>query len=161
MYWTADRSRKQIYIHNLFQPYNATKIESIPPIPPPPPLHLSSTPPPTHHNQYITYYMCLVSCLLIVLDAHMFTDNGYGPGTTAKGPRSPVIYSAPWALVPGPYPFLLSICTSGTINRQCLIGNAEKVLFYDCKYIYIYMYTRCVYTRFFGRASRGLDTFYR
>ena len=29
-----------------------------------------------------------VDCLLIALDAHMFSHNGYGPGTKAQGPRS-------------------------------------------------------------------------
>ena len=27
-------------------------------------------------------------CLLIALDAHMFSHNGYGPGTKAPGPKA-------------------------------------------------------------------------
>ena len=31
--------------------------------------------------------MLLIDCLLIALDAHMFTINGYGPGTKAQGQK--------------------------------------------------------------------------
>ena len=38
----------------------------------------------------ITYYILIIDCLLIALDAHMFSHNGYGPGTRAQGPKAAV-----------------------------------------------------------------------
>ncbi len=67
-------------------------------------------------------------CLLIALDAHMFSHNGSGPGIKAQGPRScgppgpgP---AAPWALVIGPGP----ISVMGTygctyVHQWQSIGN--------------------------------------
>ena len=37
---------------------------------------------------YITYYILPIDCLLIALDAHMRSHNGYGPGTRAQGPKA-------------------------------------------------------------------------
>ena len=45
---------------------------------------------------HITCSIVPIECLLIDLDAHMFSPHGYGPGTNAQGPKaeSP---KAPWA----------------------------------------------------------------
>ena len=45
--------------------------------------------------------VCIViDCLLITLDAHMFSHNGYGPGTKDRGPKAagpgPAAFSGPW-----------------------------------------------------------------
>ena len=44
---------------------------------------------------YITYYILPIDCLLIALDAHMLSHNGYGPGTRTQGPKAagPIIYN--------------------------------------------------------------------
>ena len=52
--------------------------------------------------------MLPIDCLLIALDAHMFSHNGYGPGTN-QGPRPKSCWAGAWgpaafgtwALVPG------------------------------------------------------------
>ena len=73
---------------------------------------------------HITYYILPVDCLLIALDEHMFSHNGYGPRTPGPGPKScgppsPGLAAfGPWSLVPGPYPLWLNICASRAINRQ-------------------------------------------
>ena len=36
----------------------------------------------------MTYYILPSDCLLFALDAHMFSRNGYGPGTKAQGPKA-------------------------------------------------------------------------
>ena len=33
-------------------------------------------------------YMLPIDCLLIALDVHMFSHNGYGPETKAEGPAA-------------------------------------------------------------------------
>ena len=75
-----------------------------------------------------------VDCLLIALDAHMFSHNGYGPRTKDQGLKAagsgalgPAAFG-PWALVPGPYPLWLNICASRAINRQYMIGNTRQLL---------------------------------
>ena len=35
----------------------------------------------------ITCYKLLIDCLLVGLDAHMFSHNGYGPETRTQGPK--------------------------------------------------------------------------
>ena len=41
-----------------------------------------------YYSSYITYHILPIDCLLIALDAHMFSHNGYGPGTRAQGPKA-------------------------------------------------------------------------
>ena len=79
---------------------------------------------------YITCYISLcimpTDCLLIALDAHMFSHNAYAPGTRAPGLRS-VLYilgslGLGLARGPGPSSLLLNICASRLINGQSM-GN--------------------------------------
>ena len=53
---------------------------------------------------YIAYYILPIDCLLIALDAHMFSHNGYEPGTKDQGPKAagpgP---GGPQLLGPGPW----------------------------------------------------------
>ena len=49
----------------------------------------------------ITCYILSIDCLLIALDVHMLSHNGYVPR-------------------PGPYPFGLNIWASRAINRQSI-----------------------------------------
>ena len=59
-------------------------------------------------------------CLLIALDAHMFSHNGYGPGTRTQGPKAagpgPGDLSF-WALCPVPGP------VSIMAEHMCIKGN--------------------------------------
>ena len=36
----------------------------------------------------IAYFILLIDCLLLALDAHKFSHTGYGPGTKAQGPKA-------------------------------------------------------------------------
>ena len=59
-----------------------------------------------------TYHILPIDCLLIALDAHMFSHNGYGPGTKAQGPRScgpPYILVVPILSLSPPTTFELSL----------------------------------------------------
>ena len=60
-------------------------------------------------------YTLLIDCLLIALDAHMFSHNGNGPGTWAQGPRS--VLDILGSLGPGPGP--ISIMA----EHMCIKGN--------------------------------------
>ena len=40
-----------------------------------------------YYLSYIAYWLPM-DCLLIALDAHMFSHNGYGPGTKDQGPKA-------------------------------------------------------------------------
>ena len=68
-----------------------------------------------------------IDCLLVALDAHMFSHNGYGPGTKDQCPKAAEpgpAGSQLWALGPGPgLVFIMGehIRIKGnqqTINRQ-------------------------------------------
>ena len=56
----------------------------------------------------ISCYILPIDCLLIALDAHMLSHNGYGPGTRALGPKAAGPQApaqqllGPWSLVPAP-----------------------------------------------------------
>ena len=64
------------------------------------------------------HYILPIDCLLIALDAHMFSHDGYGPGTKAQGAAAPGPGpAAPWALVLGPGP--ISIMA----EHVCIKGN--------------------------------------
>ena len=39
-------------------------------------------------------YIFLIDCLLVALDAHMLSHNGYGPGTTDQGPKAGNIWAS-------------------------------------------------------------------
>ena len=59
-----------------------------------------------------------IDCLLIALDAHMFSHNGYGPGTKAQGPRSWVPQApahSSLGLGPGPISIM--------VEHMCIEGN--------------------------------------
>ena len=43
----------------------------------------------THITYHSTCYILPFNCLLAALDAHMFSHNGYGPGTKAQGAAGP------------------------------------------------------------------------
>ena len=65
----------------------------------------------TCKEQDYLLYILTVDCILIVLDAHMFSHSGYGPGTKDQGPKAAGPAGArgpadlgPRAIVPGPYP---------------------------------------------------------
>ena len=68
-----------------------------------------------------TYYISPIDCLLIVLDAHMFSHDRYGPGTKGLGPRSCVCRGlgkpAHWAWGLGPGPI------SSMAEDKCIKGN--------------------------------------
>ena len=51
----------------------------------------------------ITCYILRIDCLLIALDAHVFSHIGYGPGTRAQGPKKTAVPQVPaqQLLVPG------------------------------------------------------------
>ena len=51
----------------------------------------------------MTYYIMAIDCLLIALDAHMFSQNGCGPGAQDKG------------LGPGPISIM--------VENMCIKGN--------------------------------------
>ena len=51
---------------------------------------------------YIVYWL-LIDCLLIALDPHMFSHNGYGPGIRTQGPEAAGLGpGGPQLLGPGP-----------------------------------------------------------
>ena len=70
-------------------------------------------------------YILLIDCLLIALDAHMFSHNGYVPGTKDKESTTQVVAgpgpgpgaAAPWALGLGPGPI------SVMAEHMCIKGN--------------------------------------
>ena len=41
-----------------------------------------------YYLSYITYYVLPIDCLLIALDAHIFSHTEYGPGTKHQGPKA-------------------------------------------------------------------------
>ena len=86
----------------------------------------------------IACYILHIDCLMIALDAHMFSHTGYGPGNRAPGPRpGPISIMAEhilgdrsfWALGPGPGPISIRaehMCVKGNqqaFNRQYIAGN--------------------------------------
>ena len=85
-----------------------------------------------------------IDCLLIVLDEHMFSPNGYGAGTRAKGPKAAVpqvlgpAAFGPWDRVPGPYPLWLNMCASGAINEQS-IGSQYAIYTGNLAYYMSYL----------------------
>ena len=63
-------------------------------------------------------YILSIDCLLIALDAHMFSHNGYGPGTKGQGAVGQDLGDpTPWALDLGPGP--ISIMAA----HMCIKGN--------------------------------------
>ena len=64
-------------------------------------------------QDYLLYiaYRLLIDCLFIALDAHMFSHNGYGPGTRSQGPKAagPGPGGRQLLGVPGPYQSWLNI----------------------------------------------------
>ena len=72
--------------------------------------------------------MLPTGCLLVALDAEMYSHNDYKPGTKDQGPKAaassawgPAAFG-PGALVPGPYPLWLNIWASRAINGRSM-GN--------------------------------------
>ena len=65
----------------------------------------------------IAYYILRMDCLLIAVDAQMFSHYGYGPGTNAQGAADPPgpVRAAPgsWSLVSGPYPLWVNVLYPG------------------------------------------------
>ena len=76
-----------------------------------------------------TYDIWLIDCLLIALDAHMFSHRGYGPGR--KAVSRDLADPTPWALRCGPGPISTladHMWIKGNqlaINKQYIIGNTE------------------------------------
>ena len=65
-------------------------------------------------------YILPIDCLLIARDAHMFSHNGYGPGTRAQGPKAAVPQvPAQQLLGPGFGPGPISIMA----EHMCIKGN--------------------------------------
>ena len=66
----------------------------------------------------ITYYILPIDCLLIALDAHIFSHNGYGPkAQRAAAPGPGPGPAAPWALGLGPGPISIKA------EHMCIKGN--------------------------------------
>ena len=65
---------------------------------------------------YIAYWL-RTDDLLIALDAHMFSHNGYRPATQGPGPGGPQLLG-PGPSVEGPYLLWNNICASRAINMQ-------------------------------------------
>ena len=68
----------------------------------------------------------------------MFSHNGYGPGTRARGPKAagPGARSSSfgvWSFVPGPFPLWLNICASRIISRQSISNIWKVILFIACR----------------------------
>ena len=80
----------------------------------------------------IIFYISPNGCLLIALDAHMFNHNGYGPGTTAQGPKAAgpgpgglqLLGPGPWSRAHMQYGFTdVHQRNQLAINRQCVTLN--------------------------------------
>ena len=83
-----------------------------------------------YYLSYITSHISNVDCLLICLDAHMFSHNGYRPGTEAQGPRPTELQVpqavahqplGPWGLGAGPISSvaeLIIFCALRATDRQ-------------------------------------------
>ena len=85
----------------------------------------------------ITCCILPIDCLLVALDAHIFSHNGYGPGTKDQGPEAagpgP---GGPQLLSPRvPYPLWLNICASRAINRQSISNIQQVILLITCRII--------------------------
>ena len=87
---------------------------------------------------YIAYRLP-IDCLLIALDANMFSHNGYGPGTLDPGPKAAVPQvPAQQLLGPGPGFRVISImaehmCIKSNqwaINKQYTTGNLPHSMSY-------------------------------
>ena len=80
----------------------------------------------------ITCYILASDCLLVALDAHMFSHDGCGPGTKDQGLGARSF----WALGLGPGPISIGtehICIKGNhqaINRQHITGNLAYYMRY-------------------------------